>query len=748
MQTPSRILVIALVSAIGGLIFLANTVAGNNSLIRGVYSPVDSSGLIPIADAIGKDLMLDVSPQLHPTVLVGESAKGIKFQHWIDNDIHCEDCLRMEIPNNGKKAGAAFSNEAGYNFEGAKKVKFYIMGEVEGAKVKFKAVGNDKAQGANNSSNNKNQDLFKNQDFALTSQNVTVNQTWGYSEMSLQGVPAEKLKNVKYPFAFEVEQGKGKTTILYLKGIEYSAEPVQDKYVLEPEGSSANLTASTMAIAAAPLNVTLSDNATGTVTAPATVQFNATVSSGKEPYSFDWDFGDGARERHTSGNKIHIFEVGGSYNVTADVTDSLNSTGSASTVVNVKDQIASSEPVIASGENNTQEPQGTDSVNATNTTRTTNAPANAGDNSSNNTETSGNNDQNNTTVPTASANNSPPIPNAGNDLTGKPNEKVTLDGSKSTDPDKGDVIETYQWKQESGPSAKINDKNSPTPVVTLPGVNKDTTLVFSLTVNDGTVDSKKQDTVSIFIDTTNRLSSDVQEKVLPPADVKSSEWILEDACKEKGQIECLSDGSDGTFVSAAADSIDDINLYSFGQFTAGGAGVDANSVVIDRVTAEITAKKIGNTGYVSFVIDDPKSDEHYITPSISIASNNSFQKYNYVWDTNPVTGEKWTSDSLNSLVAGFKYDGGQAGVQISELQLTISYHLPKPLPADNTNSGEDSAKSNDSQPSADKANNNSENSTSTAKNTDQQDKQPTTAKTDSNNSTRPNESTGSRPDRA
>jgi hypothetical protein len=160
--------------------------------------------------------------------------------------------------------------------------------------------------------------------------------------------------------------------------------------------------------------------------------------------------------------------------------------------------------------------------------------------------------------------------------------------------------------------------------------------------------------------------------------------------------------------------------------------------VIERVTAEITAKKIGNTGYVSFVIDDPKRDEHYITPSISIASNNSFQKYNYAWDSNPVTGEKWTTDSLNSLVAGFKYDGGQAGVQISEFQLTVSYNLPKPLPTDNANTGEDAPTKN-SQANGDEKNNQNSTSAAAPENTDQQEEEKKLAiKTDSKNSTCPN----------
>src|SRR5919107_487037 len=204
MQRPPSILVLALVSAISGLMFLANSFTGtnNNGLISNISNPLDDSqGLLPIANALKKDLMLDVSPQLHPSTVVGQSAKGIKFQHWIDNDIHCVDCLGLEIPNNGKKAGAAFSSDgAVYNFEGAKKMRFYAMRE--------EAVGNDKAKATegnavNNSSKNKSglaNDLFKDQEFALTSQNVTLNQTWGYHEMGLEGVQ-QKLSKVKYPFA-------------------------------------------------------------------------------------------------------------------------------------------------------------------------------------------------------------------------------------------------------------------------------------------------------------------------------------------------------------------------------------------------------------------------------------------------------------------------------------------------------------------------------------------------------------------
>ena len=728
MERPPSVLVIALVSAVSGLVFLANSFTGNNWLINSILSPpLDSQGLLPIANAIGKDLMLDVSPQLHPSTVVGESAKQIKFQHWIDNDIHCEDCLRLDIPNNGKKAGAAFSSDgAVYNFEEAKKIRFYVMGEEAGAKVNFKAVGNDKGNnaggGGNNNNSSNNKDLFTNQEFALTSQNVTLNQTWNYLEMNLEGVQ-QKLTNVKYPFGLEVAQGKGQaTTIIYVKGISYSSEPVQEQYLLEP--SSANTTASTLAMTAAAtipasLNVTLLDNTTETVNAPATVEFNATVSNGQEPYSFDWDFKDGAIEAmDTDGTLTHTFATPGSYNVTVNVADSLNNTGSANTLVDVAENLTTDdEPAIVSEDNSTQDSQAT--TGALNTTNTTSPDADtdivleedeaAGDTSNDNStgaaedeeppgviegtntdddgstnDTETNSTDTGTGIDTESnsgANNSPPIANAGNDLIGKPNEQVILDASKSSDPDAGDTLLSYQWQQESGPAAEINDPRSPTPIVTLPNVDEDSTIVFSLTANDGIVDSEEKDTVSILVDFVDELTNDVQQRVLKPADITASEWTPSEGCEEQGDAGCLSDGSDATFVAAETENIDSINLYSFGEFTEEGAAavVDPNSLVIERVVAEITAKKLGNTGYMSFAVDDPREGERYFTPSISIASN-SFQKYNQVWDRNPVTGEQWTYDSLNSLTAGFKYDIGQSGVQISELQLTVSYHLPEPVP--------------------------------------------------------------------
>lgn len=752
MKSLPRILVIALVSVVGGLLFVANTLSGNSWPINNVYGPpADSPGILPLANAIGKDLMLDVSPQLHPSVVVGEAANGVKFLHWIDTDISCEDCLRLEIPDTGDRIGVAFSNQVGYNFEGAKKITFYAMDQEGGVNVQFKAVGNDKENGT--TVNDSTDNLFKNQKFALTSQNVTLNETWGYFEMSLDAVQSQ-LSNVKYPFALEVTQGNGAPIVLYVKGIRYSSEPIDERYLLQPS-SFGNLTASTPSNTTSALNVTLSDNATESVRAPATVEFGSTVSNGQAPYSFDWDFGDRAKETHSDGNLTHTFATPGLYNVTANVIDSSNNTGSANTMVDViaQNQTQSSESITpqntteststpttimnnqtdqlgnnsssnnsnnntnsnstTAAENNEESPAVTGDAkpsdgSTTNDNSTTNAvkgneesPAGSGDTSTADSSTTGSEPEanNNSTETETRASsdsapvaNSPPVANAGNDLVGKPNEKVILDANKSMDPDPGDKIESYQWDQESGPTAKINDKSSPTPIVTLPDGDKDTKLVFSLKVNDGTDDSQKKDTVSVFVDHIDKLANDVQVKVLKPSDTKSSEWTVAGDCNAQDDVTCLSDASGSTFVSAGTENTGSVNLYAFEKFGPEGTLADENNtLVIDRVTAEVAAKKTGNTGYLSFAIDNPHEKEHYFTPGLSIASS-AFQKYNYVWDVNPITGEKWTQDSLNTLIAGFKYDGGQSDVQISELQLTVSYHnLPAPTPPDNANPSKDVA---------------------------------------------------------
>ncbi len=95
---------------------------------------------------------------------------------------------------------------------------------------------------------------------------------------------------------------------------------------------------------------------------------------------------------------------------------------------------------------------------------------------------------------TAEPENNAPVADAGSAQTVNAGDAVSLDGSGSSDPD-GDAL-TYAWTQTSGPSVTLSGGNSASPGFTAP--SGDGTLVFSLTVNDGTAGSAA-DTVVVTV---------------------------------------------------------------------------------------------------------------------------------------------------------------------------------------------------------------------------------------------------------
>ncbi len=77
-----------------------------------------------------------------------------------------------------------------------------------------------------------------------------------------------------------------------------------------------------------------------------------------------------------------------------------------------------------------------------------------------------------------------------------PSATVMLDGSASADPDTGDAIVSYAWTQDSGTDVTLSATTVVSPTFTAP--DDAATLVFSLVVNDGDVDSVA-DTVTITV---------------------------------------------------------------------------------------------------------------------------------------------------------------------------------------------------------------------------------------------------------
>ncbi|MFP2956409.1 myxosortase-dependent M36 family metallopeptidase [Myxococcus sp. 1LA] len=90
--------------------------------------------------------------------------------------------------------------------------------------------------------------------------------------------------------------------------------------------------------------------------------------------------------------------------------------------------------------------------------------------------------------------NQAPTANAGADVSTTSGSNVGLSGT-ATDPD-GDTL-TYSWAQTSGPAVTLTGANTLTPSFTAPTVTEATTLVFELTVSDGTATAT--DSVSVTV---------------------------------------------------------------------------------------------------------------------------------------------------------------------------------------------------------------------------------------------------------
>lgn len=92
--------------------------------------------------------------------------------------------------------------------------------------------------------------------------------------------------------------------------------------------------------------------------------------------------------------------------------------------------------------------------------------------------------------------NEPPIANAGPDQSVRMGAIVTLDGTESYDLE-GESL-AYSWTQTSGPEVTLKDPTSVRPTFASPDVRDNTTLTFSLEVNNGRQVSNV-DTVSIIV---------------------------------------------------------------------------------------------------------------------------------------------------------------------------------------------------------------------------------------------------------
>jgi hypothetical protein len=272
--------------------------------------------------------------------------------------------------------------------------------------------------------------------------------------------------------------------------------------------------------------------------------------------------------------------------------------------------------------------------------------------------------------------NSPPIAMPAVDsVVAHPNDKVILDGSLSSDPD-GDKI-TYHWSQSSGPGVVIIDADAATPTITIPNQEKDDKVTIDLVISDGQSESKKA-SVIINIQYVEEIEGSKEQNLGLDDAIEVKGWS-DAACDSNNEtarddsnviVNCLTDNSDRSFIFSESPSFSDL-LFSFQNFDDPASIGASTSNSIAYVTAQVTVKKTANSSFISLLIDDPKNKKHYSTPSISILSD-SFEEYSFSWKYNPLTGGPWTADSLNSLVAGYRYSAGEGSIEVSEFKLIVT----------------------------------------------------------------------------
>ena len=451
--------------------------------------------------------------------------------------------------------------------------------------------------------------------FELSSGEVTLSNDWQRYEVPLKGTD---LKNIKAPFGMDIFKGTGSAKqVIYLKYIVYDNTAVDQRFLL-PVNATGNATTTTAATAPA-------TNATGNATTTTTPANDRGAAAAQDNNNNTLDpRNENARGNNGRGNSNNNTTTSGATDV--DSSDSGNET-----------------PTSAGNTTG-----GTSEEQISNTT--SNIPAEALDNE----------------------NLAPIAMPAVNSLVAHSGERVILDGSLSSDPD-GDVI-TYRWSQSDGPDANLVGVDTAVPTVTIPTVDQNDQITIDLVVSDGQAESN---TASVIIDVqyVEEIEGAIQQDLPPADDTTQGEGWSDTECGGNGAVivDCLTDSSDNTFVSSDRPSGTTDMLFSFQEPSSVGIN---SSNQIEYVTAQVTAKKTGASGFTSIIIDDPNDNsEHYSTPSISIVSD-SFGQYSFTWNNNPITGQPWTADSLNSFVAGYRHLAGQGSIQISEFKLIVSSLVP------------------------------------------------------------------------
>src|SRR5918992_5287548 len=216
-----------------------------------------------VQEAGAQSLPFDVRDRFNEKKVAGD-ANNIKVnEDFVDPENHCEFCTFIEYtPGPRGAAGFAYESGAGLDLTGAKKMRFWIMGEEGNERIKFKIAGKSFDNIEDRRPNRPTNSIFESERFALTTEEVTLAGDWRRYEVDLSGV---SLDDITHPFGFELSKGNGAhMKVIYIKGLVFDEGPVEEGYALATVDDEEVITQQ-------PLTVEIISNGTEDV-APATFE--------------------------------------------------------------------------------------------------------------------------------------------------------------------------------------------------------------------------------------------------------------------------------------------------------------------------------------------------------------------------------------------------------------------------------------------------------------------------------------------
>ena len=239
---PALVVAVASV-ALGASFLLIYSDDGLSPIVSAIFGSNNNpigGGFLQEGEASRLPYFVDVHDE--PKVKAGDASLGTPYfriyPHWMDNfgERHCEECTMIEYSAAGphRQAAVAYQSDTLLDLTGAKRIKFFAMGEYGGEKVSFMAAGKD-VNSKGDLASDRATSIFKDKKFDIATQKVTLKDTWTRFEISLDD---QDMSAVQYPFAFQID-GDGVTNgkvRVYLKNVIIDSEESQAPIPLNATG--------------------------------------------------------------------------------------------------------------------------------------------------------------------------------------------------------------------------------------------------------------------------------------------------------------------------------------------------------------------------------------------------------------------------------------------------------------------------------------------------------------------------------